>query len=202
MNSAFEKKLLEFYKGRYEAEADRRDKSVDRLTFGLLIISIIGNISLVYLEDLPPFTFGGRTGVFYILLLLGLAAGAAAITFYILALVFRNEFWYLPSPHQIAEYVAAAEVYNTSRPADPIDVEKEFDKKLAEQYRDYASLNAATNDRRGWYIYRTSLYSVMAIVFLLMCAPIFFLNKADTKKVEITKPVKVQAEPPGTLPDE
>jgi len=194
MTSVLKKKLLEFYKERYEAEADRREKSTERLTFSLLILSIIANILLTYLGDLPPFVDDGMTRSFYIGLSLAVIVGGAAVYFYVRALIFRYDFWYLPSPKQISEFLKESEEYNQDNPPDPINLDAEFDERLTDQYRDYATDNAALNDRRSTFIYKTSLCSIISLVLLLVCAPVFFLKKHDVQKVEIVKPVNIEPE--------
>ena len=201
MTKELKKKLSEFYKERYEAEADRREKSTERLTFSLLILSIIANILLTYLGDLPPFVDDGITRSFYIGLSLAVMVGGAAVYFYVRALVFRYDFWYLPSPRQISEFLKESEKYNQDNPNEVMDLEAEFDESITNQYRDYATDNATLNDRRSTYIYKTSLCSIISLVLLLVCAPVFFLKKHDVQKVEIVKPINIEPEqlqPPQT----
>ena len=196
MTPQFKKRLVEFYKERYGAEADRREKSTERLSFSLLILSIIANICLTYLDNLPSFGRDAITIIFYIGLLLAMGCGGLAIYFYIRSLVSGYKFWHLPTPLEISKYLEKLQAYNITHPDKAMDMENEFEESLAGQYKNFASKNAALNDRRSIYIYKTSLCSVIAIIILLLCAPLFFYKKhlmtKPPQQVQIVEPVKIQ----------
>lgn len=201
MDADFKKQLLEFYKECYEAELSRKEASTSRLTLSLAIISLVFNMALAFLNNLPHHPVNSVTIWFYSLLGIGAVCGLLAIFFYSRALVAGNYLYgYIPSPKEISEFIEQAELFNAAnfKKWDQVDLRTEFEENLLKQYRDNATQNASNNHRRSNYLYWTSLFSVAAMLPLVFAAIPFFIDKSRSapqrQEVEILNAVRITDE--------
>lgn len=192
-------KLLDFCKEAYLYEADRREKISARLTLNLAVLTIAANICVSYLNHLPPLQDNWLTRGFYVLITAAIMFGLTSLIFFFRALGFPQgyQYGYIPKTTEIYRFLKEAEAYNQGlHDLEPIDLQKAFRDNLTIQYNGYASRNAENNHRKSKFVWITFSFSICAIIFLLLTAPLFYALKYSAAEksqlIEITKPVKIE----------
>jgi len=195
----FEAKLFEFYKESYEAELENKEKMTARLTFNLGILTIIANICVSFLSDAPAYRTGWMVAGFYVAFGTGIVLGLTSLILFFKAVgfPFGYAYRYIPKTTELERYLRELEKYNEAVPStDKIDIERTFTGNLMLQYASHAGANAEKNEIRARFTYVAFEFSILSVIALLLCAPLFFTIKFSSGKppqrVEITAPIQIK----------
>jgi MFS family permease len=193
----FKDELLEFYKGSYETEIERKDKLLDRVSLAVGFLTILGGILGFYLTSLEIPQFRWAHLAFYIPLALGCVTTIVSMVCVARSVAKGFRYAYIPSPMEVANFVRTAEDLNAQVPkAERADIRASFREHLGDQYCKCAAINWNHNTTRSGYLFWAIRWAVASMFIAILALPGFFLIKKDfeTKptEVKVTAPIEIK----------
>ena len=173
---------LNLFQGIYEKENERKYKIHAGIVLPTSIIVVLAGALAYVFKNFP------RTALidFYIhlvLVFLFLIPFGFSI-FYLIRVVYNYEYGYITSPKGIWEYINDLHEYylNVQLSEKTIDkqIREDIDEHLLTQYIEYGELAASNNDRKSYYVHKTHVFIVIAIIFFFInFSFLFYSNNKD-----------------------
>lgn len=174
---------LQLYEKMYFFELERREKIHARFNIPIAILLALFGLLSYMLQHNPSISDGY---LIWFWLLFG-----ASVFFIILVVLNFFKYWYgysdklMPTPNDIEDFYIKTINYYAKRPGGEKYGEKVFKDFLMKSYREYASVNAKSNDGRSKNLYLATVLIAVSIVFSLLAAIPFYMRQSYQPQKEI-----------------
>lgn len=159
-------KLFNHYKEAYHFELGRKDQITSNLNLPLTVLTLVGALLAYYLENLPSGIPNYLTYLIIVLIVASILCMCSSI-YFLYRCLFGYTYGYVSNTQMIAEHVKALRIYNEFVAEDKrLDIDKELEALLSEQYSICATENWYNNKRKLGYLgsaTKSLLFTVIAL---------------------------------------
>ncbi len=185
-------KLFNHYKEAYLFELGRKDQITSNLNLPLTVLTLVGALLAYYLENLSS---GSPNYLTYIIIVLIVAsiAGMCSSVYFLYRCLFGYTYGYVSNTQMIAEHVKALHMYNEYVADDKrVDIDKELEAILSEQYSICATENWYNNKRKLGYLGSATKSLLFTVIALAITSVPFVVLKFAPKVSETARPSEAQ----------